>query len=91
MTWRPIYKQSSLPYERGDLFLARINKCECEIDIPNVLSCLKTRPCVAIFKTLADLSFFRIDEQGKSHNYTKNGIITQYKYWKPYADQNLSN
>lgn len=86
MDWKPIYKNSSLPYNEGDRFRARRNQCMCNTEEVNVIKCLKGRPCVEEFITLNELRFSGINpETGRSFKHTffsKEGIIRMFKYWK---------
>lgn len=86
MTWRPIYKQSSLPYNEGERFLVRRNDCVCNTEEPNIIKCLKTRPCVVDLIVLNELSFAEIrPESGliyKGISCSKEGIILKFKAWK---------
>ena len=94
MTWRPIYKNSSLPYNEGDRFLARVNECNCGTEEINVIKCLKTRPCIKDFLTKNELSFYYILEDGrtsKHHTYTKGGVIAKHKYWKLIYPENRND
>ena len=86
MNWRPIYKQSSLPYNEGDRFLVRRNKCICNTEQINVIKCYKNNPCIDDYVVLNELNFSRINITTgrcyKSVSNSKEGIIRNYKYWK---------
>ena len=86
MSWRPIFQGCSLPYNEGDRFLVRRNKCECNTEEINVIKCLKGEPCVQDFVTLNELNFSEINKKTgrryKSSSSSKDGIIRRYKYWK---------
>jgi hypothetical protein len=85
MQWRPVFKDCSLPYNQGDRFLMRKNKCFCEIEEPNIIKCLKNDTCVDDFIVLNEQSFSKINattgSRQKSITYSKQNMYLRYKYW----------
>ena len=72
--WYPIYSDSSLPFEEGDVFIIKKNKCRCDTQDPKAKICLKTTPCVIIARAHNVRKLVSLKAYGSFSDKTKSPI-----------------
>lgn len=94
--WRNLYKDSSIPFNPGDIFLIRKNRCKCGTQEPYTRSCGAQRDCIVKVKCQpggkiwvqdgirTDVHYEAIKRDGtKAGSFTgRSSIVLSYKEFK---------